>query len=106
MQGVTRTQRKFFSLLGSEAILDKNAMSIGCDVTFILLRFVVFAGENLEMACRREVQEEVGVKVGQVEFVASQPWPLPNTLMIGFHAQAKQDIDLQVFPVILSLKIS
>ena len=51
------------------------------------------------------MQEEVGVKVGQVEFVASQPWPLPNTLMIGFHAQAKQDIDLEVFPVILSLNI-
>ena len=56
----------------------------------------VFAGENLEMACRREVEEEVGVKVGKVEFIASQPWPLPNTLMIGFSAQAQESTDLQV----------
>ena len=48
------------------------------------------------MACRREVEEEVGVKVGKVEFIASQPWPLPNTLMIGFSAQAQESTDLQV----------
>ena len=64
-----------------------------CDVTLVLF---VFAGENLEMACRREVEEEVGVKVGKVEFIASQPWPLPNTLMIGFSAQAQESTDLQV----------
>lgn len=48
----------------------------------------VEAGESLEQAVRREVAEEVGVQVGQVEYVASQPWPMPRSLMLGFTAQA------------------
>ena len=44
-------------------------------------RFV--PGESLEMACEREVKEEVGVEVNEVEYIASQPWPMPNQLMLG-----------------------
>jgi len=43
-------------------------------------------GENLEGAVVREVHEEVGLTVGAVRYVASQPWPFPNSLMIGFRA--------------------
>jgi NAD+ diphosphatase len=44
-------------------------------------------GETLEHAVRREVMEEVGLVVGDVEFRGSQPWPFPHQVMIGFGAQ-------------------
>jgi len=45
-------------------------------------------GESLEAAVRREVVEEVGVLVGDVHYVGSQPWPFPASLMLGFVADA------------------
>ena len=53
-------------------------------------------GESLEEAVAREVFEESGVKVGEVRYMASQPWPFPSSLMLGFHAEAltmELDID-------------
>jgi NAD+ diphosphatase len=43
-------------------------------------------GETLEEAVRREVHEEVGVALDEVRYIASQPWPFPHSLMIGFEA--------------------
>ncbi len=43
-------------------------------------------GETLEDAVRREVHEEVGVHLAEVRYIASQPWPFPHSLMIGFEA--------------------
>ena len=40
-------------------------------------------GETIEDAVRREVMEEAGIEVGEVSYVASQPWPFPHSLMIG-----------------------
>ena len=45
-------------------------------------------GEDLENAVRREVAEETGVKVGAVRYLASQPWPFPSSLMLGFRGEA------------------
>jgi NAD+ diphosphatase len=45
-------------------------------------------GECLEDAVRREVAEETGVRVGEVAYQASQAWPFPAGLMIGFRARA------------------
>lgn len=45
-------------------------------------------GETLEDGVRREVFEEAGVVVGEVTYVASQPWPLPASLMLGFTGKA------------------
>jgi NAD+ diphosphatase len=45
-------------------------------------------GESLEDAVRREVAEEAGVPVGAVTYVASQAWPFPSGLMVGFRATA------------------
>lgn len=42
-------------------------------------------GESLEEAVAREVMEEVGVTVGDPVYAASQPWPFPYSLMLGFH---------------------
>ncbi|WP_448582262.1 NAD(+) diphosphatase [Thermaurantiacus sp.] len=49
----------------------------------------VEAGESLEEAVRRELWEEVGLRVGAVRYVASQPWPFPSSLMIGAMAAAE-----------------
>jgi len=46
----------------------------------------VEAGETLEDTVHREVREEVGIEVDRVEYFASQPWPFPNSLMLGFNA--------------------
>lgn len=44
----------------------------------------VSQGESLEEAVAREVSEEAGVQVGIAQYVASQPWPFPSSLMLGF----------------------
>jgi NAD+ diphosphatase len=50
----------------------------------------VEAGESLEDAVVREVDEETGAKVSWVRYFASQPWPFPASLMLGFHAHARE----------------
>lgn len=44
-------------------------------------------GETLEEAVAREIMEEVGLKVKNIKYFSSQPWPFPNSLMIGFTAE-------------------
>ena len=49
--------------------------------------------ESLEETVEREVFEECGIRVDKVEYVASQPWPFPSSIMLGFRARAlNQDI--------------
>ncbi|HET6183311.1 MAG TPA: NAD(+) diphosphatase [Acetobacteraceae bacterium] len=48
-------------------------------------------GESLEEAVRREVFEESGVRVGQVWYHSSQPWPFPGNVMLGFYAEGLSD---------------
>lgn len=52
-------------------------------------------GESLEDAVRREVLEETDVRVGEVRYHSSQPWPFPSSLMLGFYGTAtSMDIEL------------
>ncbi|UEM20289.1 NAD(+) diphosphatase [Skermanella mucosa] len=53
-------------------------------------------GESLEEAVAREVLEETGIRVGEVTYHSSQPWPFPSSLMLGFHAEAvSRDISIE-----------
>jgi NAD+ diphosphatase len=56
---------------------------------FSCLAGFVEPGESLEGAVAREVWEEAGIKISSTTYVASQPWPFPSSLMIGFNAQAE-----------------
>jgi NAD+ diphosphatase len=58
---------------------------------FSALAGFVEPGESIEEAVQREVLEESGVRVRDVSYVASQPWPFPSQLMIGCHAFADND---------------
>jgi NAD+ diphosphatase len=66
---------------------------------FSTLAGFVEPGESLEAAVAREVVEEVGVAVRDIRYVASQPWPFPASLMLGFVAQLDGDPDITLDPV-------
>ena len=44
-------------------------------------------GETLEHCAEREIQEEVGIKVKNIKYFTSQPWPFPESLMLAFTAE-------------------
>lgn len=67
-------------LLGSNALWGAGRYS--CFAGF------VEAGESLEATVVREVREEAGVRVAQIEYHGSQGWPYPRSLMVGFRAVA------------------
>ena len=56
---------------------------------FSALAGFVEPGETIEEAVRRELMEEASVKVGEVSYYATQPWPFPSSLMIGCFAKAE-----------------
>jgi NAD+ diphosphatase len=51
----------------------------------------VEVGESIEEAVARELFEEAGVRANSVNYVASQPWPFPSSLMIACVAQVESD---------------
>jgi NAD+ diphosphatase len=53
---------------------------------FSLLAGFVEAGESFESCVVREISEEIGLNVTDVQYLGSQPWPFPRSLMVGFHA--------------------
>lgn len=70
-------------LLGSNAAWEQQRFS--CFAGF------VEAGETLESAVHREVFEEAGVRLHDVQYFGSQSWPFPRSLMLGFHAAVDAD---------------
>lgn len=67
-------------------LLARNAAWPGRRVS-ILAGFVE-PGESAEQAVAREVGEETGIKVTNIRYMGSQPWPMPRSLMLGFRADA------------------
>ena len=62
---------------------------------FSVLAGFVETGETLEHAVKREIKEESGIDVDQIYYHSSQPWPFPNSLMIGYSAQTN-DMTLDI----------
>lgn len=54
---------------------------------YSVLAGFVEPGENLEDCVRREIKEEVGIVLKNIKYFGSQPWPFPDSLMIGFTAE-------------------
>lgn len=79
---------------GEERVLLGNAKAWGNN------RFSTFAGfvevgESLENTVERELHEEAGVRVESMQYMGSQPWPFPRSLMLGFSAVAANPHDVQ-----------
>jgi NAD+ diphosphatase len=73
---------------GERCLLGQSRGRLSRTGTYSALAGFIDQGESIEEAVRREVREEAGIKVGQVRYHSSQPWPFPSSLMIGCHAKA------------------
>lgn len=78
------------------AVSDGARLLLGRQSTWPARRYSVLAGfvepgESLEQTVAREVMEETGVRVRRCRYLASQPWPFPGALMLGFIAEADPD---------------
>lgn len=69
---------------GDELLLARNKRFRG--PFYSVLAGFVEPGETLEDCVRREIREEVGLAVDNIRYFGSQPWPFPNSLMVGFVA--------------------
>jgi NADH pyrophosphatase NudC (nudix superfamily) len=61
-----------------------------------ILAGFVDPGESAEQAVVREVAEETGIKVNDVRYLGSQPWPMPRSLMLGYRAEASAGQEIAV----------
>jgi NAD+ diphosphatase len=77
---IVLASRDSHCLLGRQAIWPEGRFST--------IAGFVEPGESLEDAVRREVYEETNIRIGRCRYLASQPWPFPAALMLGFHAEA------------------
>jgi len=78
------------------AVTDGPRLLLGRQKNWPERRWSVLAGfvepgESLEQTVAREVLEESGVRVRNARYLASQPWPFPGSLMLGFLAEAEPD---------------
>jgi NAD+ diphosphatase len=78
------------------AVTDGERLLLGRQASWAPRRWSVLAGfvepgESLEQTVAREVLEETGVRVRDCRYLASQPWPFPGALMLGFIADAEAD---------------
>jgi NAD+ diphosphatase len=80
---------------GDRLLLARNAY--GTFRHYSLIAGFVEVGETLEQTVAREVREETDLRVRDVRYIASQPWGLSQSMMIGFHARlvGPADITLQ-----------
>lgn len=81
---------------GDKILLGNNKKFPG--VFYSTLAGFIEPGESLEEAVAREIYEESGVKVYDVVYHSTQPWPYPSNLMVGFYARADSNQ-----PIVLDL---
>jgi len=93
-----RTDPAVIVLLSSAS--DPDRVLLGANAAWAGSRYSCFAGfaeagESLEDAVAREIFEEAGVRVQDVEYRGSQVWPYPRSLMLGFRARIVDDADAE-----------
>lgn len=79
---------------GDKLLLAKN-FNFKNDFYSVIAGFLE-PGENLDECVKREVKEEVNIEVDNIKYFGSQPWPFPDSLMIGFTAEyagGKMEVD-------------
>jgi NAD+ diphosphatase len=76
---------------GETCLLGQSAGRLARTGMYSALAGFIDQGESIEEAVRREVMEEAGVRVGEVRYHSSQPWPFPSSLMIGCHGRAESE---------------
>jgi NAD+ diphosphatase len=81
-------------LMGSQGIWEDNRWSV--------LAGFVEPGESLAAAVEREIFEEAGVRVTEIDYLGSQSWPFPYSLMVGFKARARGE--QQLVPDLLEIE--
>ncbi len=77
---------------GDRCVLGRQ--SAWANARYSILAGFVEAGEAAEAAVAREVYEEVGLQIADIEYRSSQPWPFPASLMLGFTARATGDLTI------------
>lgn len=82
---------------GSRCLLGQSAGRLANSRMYSALAGFIDQGESIEEAVRREVWEEAGIRVGEVRYHSSQPWPFPSSLMIGCHGLATS-LDITIDP--------
>ena len=70
---------------GNEILLARN--NLFPEGLFSVLAGFVEASESAEETVMREVMEEVGIKIKNIQYIGSQPWPFPSQLMLGFKCE-------------------
>jgi len=75
---------------GSRLLLGRNA-AWGDRPVFSTFAGFVESGESVEVTVHREIEEEAGVRLTELAYRGSQPWPYPRSLMLGFLARAVDD---------------
>ena len=70
---------------GDELLMAKH--SYHENIKYALIAGFVEPGESIEDAVHREVSEEIGIKIKNLNYLNSQSWPFPNSLMLGFEAE-------------------
>jgi NAD+ diphosphatase len=70
---------------GEELLLARNVHARGN--FYSTLAGFIEPGESIEDTVHREVFEEVGIRIKNLQYFGSQSWPFPNSLMLGFHAE-------------------
>ncbi len=74
------------AVVKDDSLLMANSPRFPSKFYSVLAGFVE-PGETLEECVKREVREEVGIDVKNIKYFGSQPWPFPDSLMIGFTAE-------------------
>ncbi len=85
-----RTDPVVITVVSNEdtCLLGQNIRNMGRSKMYSALAGFMDQGESIEEAVAREVMEEAGIRVKNVRYHSSQPWPFPSSLMIGCHADA------------------